>query len=320
MIILDGKTLSKYLNNELEKNIFDLHSKPRLSIILVGNRPDSLVYVNMKKKKCQELGIEINVYQLDDISIYFSIITLIDSLNKNKNIHGIMVQLPLPEHLKPYQRQIIDTIDPFKDVDGLTTSSLGKLITHGSFDLDTSNFFISSTVYGIIKLLNHYKIDLIGKTVGIIGNSSLVGMPLSIILSNLGATVDICHIHTKELKNHLIDKDIVVSCCGVKGLVKGDMVKEGVIIIDVGINVEMVDGKKKIFGDCEKDSISEKASMMTPVPGGVGPMTICSLLEQVYKSYNMSKKFQNNLGNKSAEEQKIFYNINKCQIEIILTL
>ena len=245
MLILDGKSLSNSLNQELKRKIFDLHVKPRLTIILVGDRPDSLVYVNMKEKKCKELGIEINVYKLDEITVYLSIITLIDSLNKNKNIHGIMVQLPLPEHLQNYQRHILDTIEPTKDVDGLTTTSLGKLISYGHINLKSLDIFISSTVFGIIKMIHHYNIDLIGKTVGVIGNSALVGMPLSIILSNLGATVDICHIHTQDLKKHLIEKDIVISCCGVKGLVKGDMVKEGVIIIDVGINVEMVDGKKK---------------------------------------------------------------------------
>lgn len=297
MIILDGKSLSNSLNKDLEKKIFNLHSKPRLSIILVGDRPDSLVYVNMKKKKCLELGVEINVTQLDNKSSSQTIINLIKSLNNNKDIHGIMVQLPLPENLKLYQRDIIDTISPSKDVDGLTTYSLGKLISQGSINLESTDFFISSTVYGIIKLMKQYEIDFVGKTVGIVGNSALVGMPLSIILSNLGATVDICHIHTQELKSHLIEKDIVISCCGVKSLIKGDMVKEGVIIIDVGINVEIVDGKKKIFGDCEKETIEKKAFMMTPVPGGVGPMTICSLMEQVYKSYNMSKKSNQKLLN-----------------------
>ena len=301
MIILDGKYLSNTLNKDLEKNIFNLHSKPCLSIILVGSRPESLVYVNMKKKKCLELGIEINLIQMDEESLAHTIINKIISLNNNRDIQGIMVQLPLPDHLRPHQREIIDTISPSKDVDGLTTYSLGKLLAEGKFDLDKCDFFISSTVYGILKLINHYNIDLVGKNVGIVGNSALVGMPLSVILSNFGATVDICHIHTTDLKSHLIEKDIVVSCCGVKSLVKGDMVKEGVIVIDVGINVEMVDGKKKIFGDCEKDSISEKASMMTPVPGGVGPMTICSLMEQVYKSFIFLRK-NNVIHNKTITE------------------
>ena len=290
MIILDGKSLSNTLNKDLEKNIFNLHSKPRLSIILVGNRPDSLVYVNMKKKKCLELGIEISVIQMEEKTPAHSIINQIISLNKNKDIHGIMVQLPLPVNLLKHQREIIDTISPSKDVDGLTTFSLGKLISQGKLNLEKCDFFISSTVYGILKLINHYNIDLLGKNIGIVGNSALVGMPLSIIFSNQGATVDICHIHTKDLKSHLIEKDIVISCCGVKGLIKEDMVKEGVIAIDVGINVEIVDGKKRIFGDFEKESIQEKASMMTPVPGGVGPMTICSLMEQVYKSYTFLRK------------------------------
>lgn len=299
-ILLDGKNLSSLLLEDLEKNIFNLHSKPRLHIIQVGNNPESNVYVNMKKKKCEKIGIEANVVNLDEFTTSKALINLIENFNSLFEIHGIMVQLPLPKNLQPFQREILDTISPLKDVDGLTSHSLGKLVSAGSLKLDSIDFFISSTVYGVIRLIEKYEIDVIGKNVAIIGNSALVGMPLSIILSGMGGTVDICHIHTKDLKSHLIDKDVVISCCGVKGLVKGDMVKEGVIIIDVGISVEIVDGKKKIFGDCEKDSVMGKSSMMTPVPGGVGPMTIASLLEQTYRAFEWQQRM------KKTKSKKIF--------------
>lgn len=297
-ILLDGKNLSSLLLEDLEKKIFNLHSKPRLHIIQLGNNSESNVYVNMKKKKCEKIGIEANVVNLDESTTSKALINLIENFNSLSEIHGIMVQLPLPKNLQPFQREILDTISPLKDVDGLTSHSLGKLVSAGSLKLDSIDFFISSTVYGVIRLIEKYEIDVIGKNVGIIGNSALVGMPLSIILSGLGGTVDICHIHTKDLKSHLIDKDVVISCCGVKGLVKGDMVKEGVIIIDVGISVEMVDGKKKIFGDCEKDSVMGKSSMMTPVPGGVGPMTIASLLEQTYRAFEWQQRIKKNQSKK----------------------
>ena len=297
-ILLDGKNLSALLLKDLEKNIFNLHSKPRIHIIQLGSNPESNVYVSMKKKKCEKVGIEANVINLDESTSKTNIINTIKSFNSLSDIHGIMLQLPLPKNLQPFKQEILDTISPLKDVDGLTSHSLGKLVSAGSIKLDSINFFISSTVYGVIRLIEKYQIDIKGKNIGIVGNSALVGMPLSIILSGLGGTVDICHIHTRDLKSHLVEKDIVVSCCGVKGSVKGDMVKEGVIIIDVGISVEMIDGKKKIFGDCEKDSVMDKSSMMTPVPGGVGPMTICSLLEQTYKAFMLQQGIKKNKGNK----------------------
>ena len=256
----------------------------------------------MKKKKCEKIGIEANIFQLDLSNNAISIITLINKFNNNNEVHGIMVQLPLPQHLVEHQRDILDTISPLKDVDGLTTQSLGKLISYGKINLDNSPFYISSTVYGVIKLIDYYNINLVGKDIAIVGNSSLVGMPLSVILSNMGATIDTCHIDTINLKSHLIDKDMVISCCGVKSLIKGDMVKKDVIIIDIGISVEMVDGKKKIFGDCEWESLKDKAKMITPVPGGVGPMTIASLLEQTFKSY-IKQKNRN-----SYKEQNLLLN------------
>ena len=286
MELLDGKALSNKIYQNIKSTIFTLPFTPKLGIIIVGNRPDSLVYVNMKRKKCLEIGIDVEVFYFEDPK-KTEVLKKIKDLNKDKEFNGVMVQLPLPENLKPNTQEILDIINPSKDVDGLTTISLGKLISYGRLDLsklDKLDFFISSTVYGVLKFIYNYRIDILGKNIGIIGNSALLGMPLSIILSNMGGTVEICHIDTDCLKNHTMGKDIIISCCGVKGLIKGDMIKDDVVIIDIGINVEMIDGKKKIFGDCEWQSCSTKASKMTPVPGGVGPMTICSLLEQTVKS------------------------------------
>ena len=285
MELLDGKFLSNKIYADMKENISSFYLPPKLSIIIVGNRPDSLVYVNMKRKKCLEIGIDVEVFYYEDPK-KTEILKKIKELNKNKSINGVMVQLPLPDNLKNDTREILDTISPNKDVDGLTTHSLGKLISCGRLDLGKlkeCDFFISSTVYGVLKFIHNYRIGILGKNIGVIGNSALLGMPLSIILSNMGGTVEICNIDTDNLRDHTFDKDIIITCCGVKGLIKGDMIKKDVVIIDIGINVEMVDGKKKIFGDCEWESCSAKASKMTPVPGGVGPMTICSLLEQTIK-------------------------------------
>lgn len=291
--ILDGKYVSNIINETIKNDIFEKKYQPVINILLIGNKPESLVYVNMKKKKCISVGIKANIINLDENINLNTVIELICKYNQDDSINGIMVQLPLPIHLKIYQSKILDSILPEKDVDGLTSYSLGKLVSYGKIDITNLNkldFFISSTVYGILKLIQYYNIEVKSKNIAIIGNSSLLGMPLSIILSNLGATIDLCNIDTINLKDHTFNKDIIITCCGVKGLITGDMVKDKVIIIDIGINVEMVNNKKKIFGDCDWESIKDKADKITPVPGGVGPMTIASLLEQTKKAYLLQNK------------------------------
>ena len=291
--IIDGKTLSDKVYEELEikiSNLLEIGRGPQLKIILVGDKKDSLVYTEMKRKKCQKMKIDYEIIRLSDSIKSIEIIELIEKFNANKCVNGIMVQLPLPEKIRPYTQDIIDTINPDKDVDGLTSQSLGKLLTHNIeiHDLWNLKFFFSSTIYGIMKMISEYDIDLIGKNVAVIGNSSLIGLPISIILSKLGATVDICQIHTKELEEHTKDKEIIIVGAGVKGLIKGNMVKKDVIIIDIGINVEIIENKRKISGDCDYESVSSLASLITPVPGGVGPMTICSLIEQLVKSTTLT--------------------------------
>ena len=277
-MILDGKKLADTITNNLKSKIFNLHKKPTLSIILIGNNEDSLVYVNMKQKKCNKLGIKADLCHFEKDISSEKIILFVQLLNYNTSVKGIMIQLPI--YFSNY-REILDTICPEKDVDGLTSYSLGKLMTIKDFDINNVNFFISSTIYGIFKLIDHYNITIKGKNITVIGNSSLVGMPLAVLLSKMGGTINICNIDTINLEEHTIDKDIVISCCGVKGIINGSMIKEDVIIIDVGISVVKVGDKKKIYGDCDWESVKEKANMITPVPGGVGPMTIASLLEQL---------------------------------------
>lgn len=287
--IIDGTALANKTYKKLQEKIDALKNIgkiPHLKIILVGDKKDSIVYTDMKRKRCDKMSIKCDIVRLPETVNSNELIRQINEYNKDTNINGIMVQLPLPNTIRESTQVIIDTIHPNKDVDGLTSHSLGKLVSHTIevHDLWNLNFSFSSTIYGIMKMIAEYDIDLLGKNVAVIGNSTLIGLPVSIILSKLGATVDICQIHTKNLMIHTIDKDIIVVGAGVKGLIKGDMVKKDVIVIDIGINVEIIESKRKISGDCDYETVSPLASLITPVPGGVGPMTICSLIEQLVKS------------------------------------
>ena len=287
--IIDGTALANKTYKKLQEKIdalINIGKIPHLKIILVGDKKDSIVYTDMKRKRCEKMSIKCDVVKLPESVNSNELIRLINEYNKDTSINGIMVQLPLPNTIRESTQVIIDTIHPDKDVDGLTSHSLGKLVSNTIevHDLWNLNFSFSSTIYGIMKMIAEYDIDLLGKNVAVVGNSTLIGLPVSIILSKLGATVDICQIHTKNLKSHTIDKDIIIVGAGVKGLIKGDMIKKNVIVIDIGINVEIIENKRKISGDCDYETVSALASLITPVPGGVGPMTICSLIEQLVKS------------------------------------
>ena len=289
--IIDGTSLANKTYEKLQEKIDALKNigkTPHLKIILVGDKKDSIVYTDMKRKRCEKMSIKCDVVKLPDTVNSNELIRLINEYNKDTSINGIMVQLPLPKTIRESTQIIIDTIHPDKDVDGLTSHSLGKLVSHmiEVHDLWNLNFSFSSTIYGIMKMIAEYDIDLLGKNVAVVGNSTLIGLPVSIILSKLGATVDICQIHTTNLKSHTIDKDIIIVGAGVKGLIKGDMVKKDVIVIDIGINVEIIENKRKISGDCDYETVSPLASLITPVPGGVGPMTICSFNRTTCKIYN----------------------------------
>ena len=293
--ILDGRELSGRLYKTLVPRIQSLVSRgitPSLKIILIGARKDSIVYTQMKAKRCASVGIKCEIVELPETIDTFDVIKKISLFNADPLVHGVMVQLPLPETIRNDTRKIVDTIDVSKDVDGLTSASLGKLITehieiHDLWNLD---FWVSSTIYGILHFLADRDIDLVGKNVGVVGNSALIGLPASIILSKLGATVETSQIYTTNLSERLRDRDIIIVGCGKRELIRGESVKPGAVIIDIGINVVVDEetGNRKIYGDCNYSECSEKAGLITPVPGGVGPMTIYSLLEQLVKSAEAS--------------------------------
>lgn len=275
MILLDGKSLSHNLIESYKDNIEKLNQKntiPSLSVILIGDNPESTLYVKMKKKECEKIGIKFNLIKYNSSIKEESLIYNINILNKDQFIHGIIIQLPLPDHIS---NNVLNYIDSRKDVDGLTLINSGSLI----HNIKT---FIPCTPLGCIELLNTYGIDINGLNITIIGTSNLVGLPLSHLLIQKGATITLCNINTKDVKAHTINSDMVISCCGVPNLIKGDWIKEGCIIIDIGIN--KIVGSNKITGDVDFESVKNKVSYITPVPGGIGPMTIAMLIKQTIQS------------------------------------
>ncbi len=260
--ILDGKKLAKEILEGLKG------SQGKLTIIMCGERPDSVLYTNIKKKKGEEIGLGVDIVKFDEDVGETELISRI----KNLECDGIIVQLPLPKHLD--SKKILASIPPEKDVDGLTKTSLGKVLLG-----DES--FASATPKGVVRLLEEYKIEVKGKEVVIINHSNIVGKPLAMMLVNRGATVTICHEFTKDLSQHTLRADILVSGVGKPNFISKEMVKEGVIIVDVGISKV----NEKIVGDVA-ENVKEKASFFTPVPGGVGPMTVAMLLENVVNVAN----------------------------------
>lgn len=275
---LDGKLISSGVYTTLKPRITKLINNgivPKIIVILIGDNEESKLYVNMKSKKCQELGIICDIILKEDAIPQQNIIKLINEKNTDRSVHGIMVQLPLPPHLNT--DEILNTISPNKDVDGLTESSLGSLAKG-------TPLFSPCTPLGCIYLLRKYNINCKGKHVVVIGSSNLVGLPLSMMLIHHGATVTICNINTLNTKDHTVKADIVISCCGVPNLVKKDWIKENSILLDVGIT--KVNGK--IIGDIDYDDVKDKCSYITPVPGGIGPMTIAMLVKQIVESSEMT--------------------------------
>lgn len=271
--IIDGKLVRNIKKEELVEKIKKLNIKLTLVVISVGDDPASRVYVGQKEKMALSLGYNFLNVHFDSIK-EDDLINEIDKLNKDKNITGIIVQLPLPKYLD--KDKIINIIDPLKDVDGLTNNNLIKLIKK-------EDTLISCTPKGIMTLLDYYKIDL-QQNIVIVGRSELVGLPLFHLLLNKNATVTLCHSKTKDLKKYTKNADILIVAVGKKWLITEDMIKENVVIIDVGINRD----NDKLYGDVNSNCI-EKSFLMTPVPGGVGPMTVISLMENVYKAYELQK-------------------------------
>ena len=285
-VIIDGKKLAKKIREELKKECDELKEKniyPKLAVIMVGDNPASKVYVKNKSKACDEIGIKYEEYLLKEDTTQDELIELIEKLNENKEINGILLQSPIPAHLNI--NQAFKSITYLKDVDGFTPSSIGKL----SIGEDT---FISCTPYGVIKMFEEYDIDLTGKNVVILGRSNIVGKPLIQCCLNKNATVTVCHSKTKDLEEYTKRADILISAIGKSKFVKQKMVKDGAVVIDVGIN-RGEDGK--LTGDVDFENVEKKASYITPVPGGVGPMTIAMLMNNVIKAtkeqYNQNSTF-----------------------------
>jgi methylenetetrahydrofolate dehydrogenase (NADP+)/methenyltetrahydrofolate cyclohydrolase len=292
MLVLDGKLAAAAVKEVLKAETAELVKKgkpaPHLAAILVGNNGASETYVASKVKNCEETGFESTLIRLDAQTDEATLLGTIQSLNNNPDIDGILVQLPLPKHIS--EEKVIETIDPRKDVDGFHPSNIGRLVQ----GLPT---FIPATPYGILLLLAHYNIDTKGKHAVVIGRSNIVGRPMSILLSSNipqgNCTVTLCHSHTPNLKELCLQADIVVAALGKPEFVTADMVKEGSVIIDVGITrVEDATAKKgfRIKGDVLYHDVASKVSAITPVPGGVGLMTIAGLLKNTLQAY------QNNRG------------------------
>ena len=268
MILLDGKKLSEKILAQLKKQVSQLQKKPVLAMILVGDDPASAIYVRRKKIFCEEVGIISKTLKLPARTSEKKLLAIIDKLNKDKNVTAIMVQLPLSGHMS--KNKIIEAINPRKDADCLHPANYGKFA-----QVDENYSVVApATPFGIIKLLEEYKIKIEGKHAVVGGRSNIVGKPAAQLLLSRGATVTICHRHTKNLAAFTRQADILVVAVGKRNLIRGNMMKKGVVVIDVGMNRF----GKKIFGDVDFPSVSKKASFISPVPGGVGPTTIAILL------------------------------------------
>ena len=282
MIKIDGKAFSQTVLEKIREEHSQLkekYGKPAgLAVVIVGNNPASQVYVKNKIRACENVGFYSENIELDENISEKELLQEIDKLNKNDRIDGILVQLPLPAHIN--ELKIIDSISPEKDVDGFHVSNIGKMV------IGDETGFLSCTPYGIMQLLEEYKIEIAGKDAVIIGRSNIVGKPMALMLIQKGATVQVCNSNTKDLRKKLNEADIIIVAAGVPKLLKKEDVKEGAVVIDVGIN--RVDGK--ICGDVDYEEVAEKTSYITPVPGGVGPMTIASLIKNTFKSYKNSLK------------------------------
>jgi len=282
MVKIDGKAFSQVILEKIKEEHNQLKEKygkqAGLAVVIVGNNPASQVYVRNKMKACENVGFYSENIELDKNISEEELLQEIDKLNKNDRINGILVQLPLPSHIN--ELKIIDSISPEKDVDGFHVANIGKMV------IGDETGFLSCTPYGIMQLLEEYKIEIAGKDAVIIGRSNIVGKPMALMLIQKGATVQVCNSRTKDLRKKLNDADIIIVAAGVPKLLKKEDVKEGAVVIDVGIN--RVDGK--ICGDVDYEEVAERASYITPVPGGVGPMTIASLIKNTFKSYKNSLK------------------------------
>ncbi|MCI9403794.1 MAG: bifunctional methylenetetrahydrofolate dehydrogenase/methenyltetrahydrofolate cyclohydrolase FolD [Oscillospiraceae bacterium] len=278
MTRIDGKTMAAKVKERVRQEAKKLPRKPGLAVILVGNDPASRVYVNGKRKDCEECGFYSEEYTLQENVSQQELLELVGTLNGREDIDGILVQLPLPKHI--HERTIIEAISPAKDVDCFHPINVGNLMIG-------EKSFLPCTPTGIMELLEEYGIDPAGKRAVVVGRSNIVGKPIALLLLAWNATVTICHSKTPELAEHCRQADILVAAVGRRGLITADMVKEGAVVIDVAMNR---DENGKLCGDVDYEAVAEKASYITPVPGGVGPMTRAVLMENTLLA---AKRHQN---------------------------
>lgn len=277
MKILDGKKTAKIKEVELIKRVKAFKGAPQLAIVLVGDREDSKTYVKQKMNVADRLGIKTHFFSFEQKIKQAGLIEVIDELNSNKNIDGIIVQMPLPAHINT--RVVLDSISPKKDVDGLTTINQGKILT------GDATAFIPATARGIVSLLTLNSIPLLGKRVVVVGRSLLVGRPVALLAEQYGATIIQCHSKTKKLNELTKLADILIVATGKPKFINEKYVRKGQVIVDVGITVKEKKGKKTLVGDVDFEKVSKIVKAISPVPGGVGPMTVISLLENVCDSY-----------------------------------
>lgn len=280
MTILDGKSLAAKLKAQTREEAARLPRRPGLAVVLVGDDPASRVYVNGKKKDCEECGFYSEEYALLEATSQQELLELIRTLNGRDNIDGILVQMPLPRHLLP--REVIQAISPEKDVDCFHPQNVGAMFTG-------SAGFLPCTPGGVMALLDEYGIDPAGKQAVVLGRSNIVGKPMAVLLLDRNATVTICHSKTPNLTEICRQADILVSAVGKTGLVTGDMVKEGAVVVDVAMNR---DENGRLCGDVDFSAVSRKASYLTPVPGGVGPMTRAMLMRNTLFSAQRRQNFE----------------------------
>lgn len=282
MILLDGKALSEKIKEEVKVEVAQLVEEkqitPGLAVILVGNDAASATYVASKAKSCKNAGIYSVVHEMPESITQEELLETIARMNENPKLDGILVQLPLPKHIDT--TVVLEAINPLKDVDGFHPYNVGRMVSN----LDA---FLPATPFGVMRMFEEYGIELSGKNVVVIGSSDIVGKPMASLLINAKATVTVCNSRTKDLKAHTVAADIVVIAVGVPFLLKGDMVKDGAVVIDVGIN-RLETGK--LVGDADFESLKDKCSHLTPVPGGVGPMTIGMLLKNTIKAAKLREK------------------------------
>lgn len=281
MIRMDGKEVSAAVKQQIADRVKCMGIKPGLAVIIVGDDPASRIYVNNKKKACEFCGFLSEEYSLAGDTSEQELLELIRQLNDREDIHGILCQLPLPKHID--EKAVISCISPEKDVDAFNDVNVGKIMI-GNYS------FLPCTPAGVMEMLDYYNIDITGKNAVVIGRSNIVGKPMAMLLLHSNATVTVCHSRTVGLKEICRRADIIVACIGKEKFVTADMVKDGAVVIDVGIN-RMANGK--ICGDVDYENVAPKTSYITPVPGGVGPMTIATLMKNTLNACIEQSKTKN---------------------------